>query len=316
MRRLDNIDLRLLRVFVILADAGGFADAQITLNLSQSTLSTHLAELEKRLGGQLCLRGRSRFRLTDLGLATYEAAQRLFSDIDDFHGRIEAASGGITGRLKIGMPDGIFASPRLGMQKVIARLMKPDFDVFIDLFLGTPSELEQRLTNGDRDIVIGPLTQKTPGVVYQPYYDEPHYLYCGKSHPLFTRRDSGIDNAALAQARFSVRGYRQFDDLYRVGHPRAGASAVDMEAQLMLILSGRFIGFLPDHLAERWVRDGQLRAIRPRTYNFSSMHNIAYRKSDANRPLIQAFLASLPGQSPARGGQRQKSAEAPPRVPA
>lgn len=35
MRRLDNIDLRLLRVFVVLADAGGFSEAQITLNLSQ-----------------------------------------------------------------------------------------------------------------------------------------------------------------------------------------------------------------------------------------------------------------------------------------
>ncbi len=91
-----------------------------------------------------------------------------------------------------------------------------------------------------------------------------------------------------------MRGYRHFDDLFRVGHPRAGASVMEMEAQLMLILSGRFIGFLPDHYAERWVKDGQMRAIRPRTYSFTSLHNIAYRQSDAARPLIQAFLASLP----------------------
>lgn len=294
MRRLDNIDLRLLRVFVVLADAGGFADAQITLNLSQSTLSTHLSELEKRIGGQLCLRGRRKFRLTDMGQATYDAARKLFSDMDDFQSRISAASGGVTGRLKIGLSDGVFTSRLLGMQDVIARLMKPDADIFIDLFLGTPLELEQRLSDGDRDIVIGPLSQKAPGVVYQPFYEEPHYLYCGKGHPLFARRDSSIDQAAIDAARFSVRGYRQFDDLYRVGHPRAGAFIVDMEAQLMLLLSGQFIGFLPDHLAGRWVRDNQLRAIKPRTYWFNSLHNIAYRQSDAERPLIQAFLKSLP----------------------
>ena len=294
MRRLDNIDLRLLRVFVVLADAGGFADAQITLNLSQSTLSTHLSELEKRIGGQLCLRGRRKFRLTDMGQATYDAARKLFSDMDDFQSRISAASGGVTGRLKIGLSDGVFTSRLLGMQDVIARLMKPDADIFIDLFLGTPLELEQRLSDGDRDIVIGPLSQKAPGVVYQPFYEEPHYLYCGKGHPLFARRDSSIDQAAIDAARFSVRGYRQFDDLYRVGHPRAGAFIVDMEAQLMLLLSGQFIGFLPDHLAGRWVRDNQLRAIKPRTYWFNSLHNIAYRQSDADRPLIQAFLKSLP----------------------
>ena len=97
-----------------------------------------------------------------------------------------------------------------------------------------------------------------------------------------------------------MRGYRQFDDLYRVGHPRAGASTVDMEGQLMLIFSGMFIGFLPEHFARPWVRDGQLRAIKPRTFQFSSMHNVAYRASDAERPLIRAFLESLASQPSAK----------------
>jgi len=51
MRRLDNIDLRLLRVFVTLAESGSFADAQIALNLSQPTVSAHLSALERRFGG-------------------------------------------------------------------------------------------------------------------------------------------------------------------------------------------------------------------------------------------------------------------------
>lgn len=308
MRRLDNIDLRLLRVFVVLVDANGFSEAQITLNLSQSTLSTHLAELEKRVGAKLCLRGRHKFRLTDVGQATYDAARKLFADIDDFQSRISAVSRGITGRLKVGAPEGVFTSPHLGMQKIIARLMKPDFDIFVDLVLGTPSELEQRLADGDRDIVLGPLTQKIDGIVYRPYYNEPHYLYCGKGHPLFTRRDATITQEVIDATRFSVRGYRQFDDLYRVGHPRAGAATVDMEAQLMLIFSGLFIGFLPEHFARPWVRDGQLRAIRPRNFHFSSTHNVAYRASDAERPLIRAFLASLASQPTAKA-RRAASAE-------
>lgn len=293
MRRLDNIDLRLLRVFVVLADAGGFAEAQITLNLSQSTLSTHLSELEKRIGSRLCFRGRHKFRLTDVGKATYDAARKLFTDIEDFQSRIASANRGITGRLKIGVSEGVFTSPHLGMQNVIARLLKPDIDIFVDLFLGTPSELEQRLSNGDRDIVIGPLAQKTAGVTFRPYFQEPHFLYCGKGHPLFDRRDSTITQTTIDEARMSVRGYRQFDDLYRVGHPKAGASIVHMEAQLMMILSGRFIGFLPDHFAERWVKDGLMRAIKPRTYSFKSLHNIAYRESDSGRPVITAFLKCL-----------------------
>lgn len=294
MRHLDNIDLRLLRIFVVLADAGGFADAQITLNLSQSTLSTHLSQLEKRIGAQLCLRGRRKFQLTDIGQATYDAARKLFADIDSFQSHISTASGGVTGRLKIGLSDGVFASPYLGLQKVIQRLMRPGFDVFVDLFLGIPSELERRLTDGDRDIVIGPLTQKAPGIIYQPFYEEAHFLYCADGHPLFDKPDSTIEKQDIDNSRFAVRSYRHFDDLYRVNHPRAGASVVQMEAQLMLILSGRFIGFLPAHLAGQWEKKKSLRAVKPKTYCFNSLHNIAYRESDADRPLIRAFLESLP----------------------
>src|ERR1700684_1742430 len=106
VRRLDTIDLRLLRVFIALVDANGFPGAQITLNLSPSTLSMHLADLEKRIGGQLCVRGRKPFRLTELGHATYEAASALFRDIDTFRARVGAASLRLTGRLRLGVGRG------------------------------------------------------------------------------------------------------------------------------------------------------------------------------------------------------------------
>lgn len=303
MRRLDNIDIRLLRIFVTLADCGGFADAQITLNLSQPTLSTHLAELEKRIGAQLCHRGRKQFRLTEVGQATYDAAQKLFRDLDDFGHRISAASGSLSGRLRIGTSDGVFTSGELGIQHALERFMRPDSDVFIDLTVGTPSELEQQVADGGRDIVIGPLSQKAPGVVYRSYCGEPHQLYCGRRHPLFALPDARIDQNAIDSARFSVRSYRHFDDLYLVGHPRASASVVHMEAQLMLILSGNFIGFLPCHFAAPWVEAGEMRAIKPRAYAFSSTHKVAYRKADAGRSLVQAFLKALLKPAHVGGGE-------------
>ncbi|MBC7313472.1 MAG: LysR family transcriptional regulator [Rhizobium sp.] len=293
MRRLDNIDIRLLRVFVVLADASGFSDAQLALNLSQSTLSTHLAELEKRVGGQLCHRGRQQFRLTELGRATYDAAVKLFRDIDDFTQRVSAASGNLSGRLRLGASDGVMTSKQLGVQRAIAEFMRPDAEIFIDLELGTPSELEQKVADGDRDIAIGPFSQRSPGLTYRDFASEPHNLYCGREHPLFDRPDHEIDQRVIAGARFSVRRYRHFDDLYLVGHPRASASVVAMEAQVMLILSGQFIGFLPCHFAEPWVARGELRAIRPAAFGFSSTHKIAYRRDNKNSPLIAEFLSIL-----------------------
>ncbi len=293
MRRLDNIDIRLLRVFVALADAGGFAEAQIALNLSQSTLSTHLAGLEKRLGGQLCHRGRQQFRLTQLGQTTYEAAQELFRNLDGFTERVSQAGGGLAGRLRIGTCDGVLTSPTLGIQAALARFLKPESDVFVDLFLGTPSELERQLTEGLRDVVVGQFSQRAPGIVYLPFVAEPHMLYCGRGHVLFGRPDAEISRKDIDEARFSVRSFRHFDDLYLAEHPKASASAVHMEAQLMLILSGHFIGFVPCHLAAPHVAAGALRAIWPQTFAFNAAHRVAYRAKDRDKPLVSAFLDVL-----------------------
>ena len=67
MRRTDNADLRLLRIFMTVADARGFSAAQTLLNISAPTVSNHISALETRLGVKLCQRGRAGFRLTQEG---------------------------------------------------------------------------------------------------------------------------------------------------------------------------------------------------------------------------------------------------------
>jgi DNA-binding transcriptional LysR family regulator len=291
MRRLDNIDLRLLRVFVALAEAGSFSGAQIALNLSQSTLSTHIASLERTIGGALCLRGRRGFRLTPFGEATLAATRQLFADIDTFQKRVGRSNDRLVGRLRIGIVDGVISNPALGLQNPVRRLIEAAPDAFIDLRLGTPHELEQWVTEGHRDVVVGPFAKQGPGVVYIALHRETQSLYCGATHPLFkvARPEVGdVEKSLLA-----VRGYRQLEDLYRVNHPRAGATINHMEAQAMLILSGKFIGFLPCHIGDGFVARGEMRALRPQTYQFFSQHYAAYRRADKDLPLIKLFVREL-----------------------
>ena len=54
----DN-DLRLLRVFRAVVACGGFAAAELELNINRSTISRHIKDLETRLGVTLCRRGRA-----------------------------------------------------------------------------------------------------------------------------------------------------------------------------------------------------------------------------------------------------------------
>ena len=57
---MSQVDIRLLNVFLTVVDCGGFTPAQIALNVSQSTLSSHMSALEARLDMRLCERGRAR----------------------------------------------------------------------------------------------------------------------------------------------------------------------------------------------------------------------------------------------------------------
>ena len=47
---LHDVDLRHLRVFVAIVECGGLSAAEAKLNLSRSTISARLADLEVRLG--------------------------------------------------------------------------------------------------------------------------------------------------------------------------------------------------------------------------------------------------------------------------
>lgn len=291
MRRLDNIDLRLLRVFTALAEVGSFSGAQIALNLSQSTLSTHIAALERTIGGALCLRGRRGFRLTPLGEATLAAARELFGDIDKFQKRVARSNDQLVGRLSIGIVDGVISNPRLGLQGPLQRMIAAAPAVYVDLRLGTPQELEQWVAEGSRDVVIGPFAKHGPGVEYVQLHQEAQALYCGHLHALFNKEKLSVVD--IETSLFSVRSYRHLEDLYRVNHPRASAGVIHMEAQAMLILSGHYVGFLPRHIGDGYVAQGKMRALRSQTYQFNSQHFAAFRRRDKDQPLVKLFLKEL-----------------------
>ncbi len=290
MRRLDNIDLRLLRVFVALAEAGSFSGAQIELNLSQSTLSTHIASLERALGGRYACAAGAASASRHSVRPPCEQRETYLPILINFK-RVGHSNDRLVGRLSIGIVDGVISNPKLGLQGSLQRTIAAAPDVYVDLRLGTPHELEQWVAEGTRDVVVGPFAKHGPGVVYVSLHQEAQALYCGQQHALFTKENLTV--ADIETSLFSVRGYRQLEDLYRVNHPRASAGVIHMEAQAMLILSGQFIGFLPRHMGDGYVERGMMRALKPRTYQFLSHHFAAYRRSDKDQPLIKLFLREL-----------------------
>jgi hypothetical protein len=62
-------------------------------------------------------------------------------------------------------------------------------------------------------------------------------------------------------------------------------------------LSGRFIGFLPKHIAVPWEAQRLMRLLKPQAYGFESQHFIATRASDAERPLVRLLVQEIRQQA-------------------
>jgi LysR family cyn operon transcriptional activator len=98
------MNLRHLRTFVAIAEAGGIARAGARLNLSQPAASRQILALEGDLGVRLFDRIGRRFQLTSEGEDLLRQCRRLLTDADSLTERARALKTGQTGILRVGSP--------------------------------------------------------------------------------------------------------------------------------------------------------------------------------------------------------------------
>ncbi|MDR6287645.1 DNA-binding transcriptional LysR family regulator [Inquilinus ginsengisoli] len=295
MKNVTDVELRLLRIFVTVVDAGGFAAAQAALNLGASTVSTQMAQLERRLGARLCERGRAGFRLTEKGRAVYEAARRLLDAVEAFRGEASALDARLAGDLRVGLLDATAGDPGSPLIPALRRFGGRDHRVHLHLTIDTPPMLEKRLLDGQLDLAVGSFPRRVAGLTYTPLYQERHRFYCGAGHRLFAVPDTPETLPEIRRERLITRGYWNLSDLTRLGLSEASAAAtVDaMEAQAVLILSGGYLGFLPVHYAAPWVAAGRLRPLLPDILDYDAPFEIVARKGATGSRAAQLLAKDL-----------------------
>ena len=81
-------------------------------------------------------------------------------------------------------------------------------------------------------------------------------LDCGQKHVLFGTHDENITTAALETQPFAGRTYMADAPICGVNFAWSAATP-HLEGTLLLLLSGVYIGFLPDHYAEESYASGE-----------------------------------------------------------
>ena len=292
--QLSDMDLRLLQVFKSVVECGGMAAAELELNIGTSTLSRHMKDLETRLGMVLCRRGRAGFALTPEGHQVYEATLQLLGGVDLFRSRIDDIHARMGGNLEIAVFDKTASNPEARIHQALRLFHQQAPDVNLQLHVSSINAIERGLMDGRFHVGIIPAHRSSASLVYRDLFGEHMLLYCAPGHALYGGDHAGLDWETLRRYPFAGLGYHSPNmELSHQVRLTRQATGFDQESIATLILSGCFLGFLPDHYAQSFVLQGQMQVVRPELFRYQCQFVAMWRLSPAPSRVAQAFIDCL-----------------------
>ncbi|WDF97479.1 MULTISPECIES: LysR family transcriptional regulator [Pectobacterium] len=180
----ENMRIRYLRYFLIVAEEQSFTRAAARVHIEPSPLSRAIKELENHLGVQLLHRAKGRIRLTWPGEVFREEAQRIIAFIENAQTRVNSASQGYRGRLRIGLADSL-APPRLTTLLARCREEEPGTEIRISEM--TVSEMLLAISHDQIDVGFTVDNSIMPGYLKEVVWTERPAIAIPTHHPLLSQ---------------------------------------------------------------------------------------------------------------------------------
>jgi DNA-binding transcriptional LysR family regulator len=183
-----DLDLRLVRYFVAVAEHRHFGRAAAALHTAQPSLSRQIRRLEQQLGARLLDRTSQGTRLTEAGEVFLPHAVALLRSAADAAALSQAAAH--PSRIAIGYTKGLIVTPAVRE----LRRRQPDADVRT-VPLGW-KEPHTALLDHRVDAMVSRLPFATDGLHVTVLYDEPRVLVVPRFHRLAGKESVTLDDIA------------------------------------------------------------------------------------------------------------------------
>lgn len=170
-----------LRALVAVADHRHFGRAAAELHVSQPTLSSAVAALERTLGVQVVERTTRTVLLTTVGEQVVERARGVLGAVDDIAELAVTAREPLSGDIRVGVIPTV--APYL-LPGLLPRLRESRPAARLALREAQTAPLLDELRAGRLDLAVLALPVDEPGVCELPLYDEDFVLVTPEDHPL------------------------------------------------------------------------------------------------------------------------------------
>lgn len=259
--------LSYMRLFVEVARTKSFRKAADALDMPNSTLSRHIAELEKTIGLRLLHRSTRKVELTEAGEVYFKRCQSIVEEARVAHESLLDVVERPSGTLRMSMPVELATGYLAPILKDFAQsypLISFEFDL-------TPRRIDLQADPFDLAIRIGPPPTAPSTLVARQIALLPRYLYAAPSYlkqaPPLTHPDDLVRHVlCVAQGTTKQHGapktlYRGDEAVDVMIESRFALNSVGLSRSLALL--GVCIAVLSPELTREDVALGRLRRVLP-----------------------------------------------------
>ena len=218
--------LRQLEYFVAVAESGSISGAAARVHMSQSAMSTALADLERALDVQLLLRHHARgVTLTAVGEQLLIASRRLLAQAEELSSEAHGLGYGLAGALSIGCFEVLAPYVLPGL---IAACTERYPQLRLDTHEVDLDALAEGVLSGRFELGLGYELAPDPRLVVDRVFSLPPYALLPAGHRFADR--AAIRLAQLADEPLALLDLPQSRDYFRACSPRPGLSRTSATA--------------------------------------------------------------------------------------
>jgi DNA-binding transcriptional LysR family regulator len=244
-------------VLAAVVDEGGFAQAAVALNRSQSAVSYSIARLQESLDLPLLVVEGRKSVLTPHGQTLLNRARGLLRELDTLEALARGLKQGWESDLKL-VVDAAFPRPRL--LEIIAELQSSCPSTQLQLADVVLSGAEEAIVAGSADLVV--TSRVPPGYLGNWLMDVKFVAVAHLQHPLSQLGRELVADDLVHHVQAVVRDsgtQNPRDDGWLGAERRFTVSS--LEASLATISAGLAYGWLPEHMLVAALREGTLREL-------------------------------------------------------
>jgi DNA-binding transcriptional LysR family regulator len=291
--RRSLMEIRLLRTFKAVSEAGSFTHAASRVHLSQAAVSVHIRQLEEELGSPLFHRVNKKLYLTEGGRALLSHAEAILRAHDEAKAELTSIGEPSHGRLHLGVAStAVTVHP---LPEILSEI-KRKYPLLDFLVIGETSErIIEQILAGSLDAGLVSLPVEETDVLTETLRSDKLVAVMSPQHRLARSRAITSEELSAEPLILGEHGgnTRRLIDLFFEKNglePKIVMELQRTEAILKMVELGFGLTILPQGSAREGSASGRLRALGVRELNVKWEFGVAYLKSEYRPPALESFL--------------------------